>query len=262
VLHATHCTTAAALDADGSPFRLNPDLDVEALRHAFVRDRRVRIYSLLSEGAVELYRHLDQRAEWIHLISTESGVLKLDPTARAALSAEQWAEIEAGAHERCRTGFQYRYEALRVPDEAERGGPDDLLSVFSEFLLSPPMLSLLAAVTGHEDVVFSDGQATAYGVGDFLTGHDDDVAGKNRLAAYVFGLTPGWRLEWGGLLLFHGHRDRTAEALAPRFNTLDLFQVPQQHSVSMVTPAAPHRRFAVTGWLRPSGTSDQSESAS
>jgi Rps23 Pro-64 3,4-dihydroxylase Tpa1-like proline 4-hydroxylase len=36
----------------------------------------------------------------------------------------------------------------------------------------------------------------------------------------------------------------------PKFNTLDLFAVPQQHSVSMVTPAAPVRRYAVTGWLR------------
>lgn len=238
-------------------FRLNPELDLDALRGDYVRDRRVRIYSLLAEGAVELYRHLEGRREWIHLISTDKGVLALDQAARAALTPEQWSEIEAGAHQRCRAGFQYRYQALRVPDEAERGGPDDLLSAFSEFLQSPPMLSLLAAVTGHEDVVFSDGQATAYGVGDFLTGHDDDVAGKNRLAAYVFGLTPGWRLEYGGLLLFHGPRDRTAEALAPRFNTLDLFQVPQQHSVSLVTPAAPHRRFAVTGWLRPAAGEDR-----
>jgi Rps23 Pro-64 3,4-dihydroxylase Tpa1-like proline 4-hydroxylase len=244
---------AAAEPAVGPIFRLNPDLDVDALRTAYVRDRRVRVYSLLADGAVELFRHLEQRREWVHLISTEKGVLELDREARARLTAEQWAEIEAGAHERCRTGFQYRYQALRVPDEAERGGPNDLLSSFSEFLQSPPMLALLAAVTGHSDVVFSDGQATAYGVGDFLTGHDDDVAGKSRLAAYVFGLTPGWRLEWGGLLLFHGDKERTAEAIAPRFNTLDLFQVPQQHSVSIVTPAAPHRRFSVTGWLRPAG---------
>jgi len=34
-----------------------------------------------------------------------------------------------------------------------------------------------------------------------------------------------------------------------QFNTLDLFAVPVYHSVSMVTRAAPRRRYAVTGWL-------------
>jgi SM-20-related protein len=38
--------------------------------------------------------------------------------------------------------------------------------------------------------------------------------------------------------------------LVPSFNTLDLFAVPQRHSVSIVTPSAQHRRYAVTGWLR------------
>jgi SM-20-related protein len=115
---------------------------------------------------------------------------------------------------------------------------------------SEPMIDLLRAITGFGGLAFTDGQATAYGTGDFLTGHDDDVAGKNRVAAYVYGLTPHWRVEYGGVLLFHGEADRTVEGLAPRFNTLDLFAVPQRHSVSMVTPSAPHRRYAVTGWLR------------
>jgi Rps23 Pro-64 3,4-dihydroxylase Tpa1-like proline 4-hydroxylase len=112
------------------------------------------------------------------------------------------------------------------------------------------MLDLLRAVTRHEELAFTDGQATAYGPGDFLTGHDDDVAGKNRLAAYVYGLTPNWRVEYGGLLLFHETHDRTVSGLAPRFNSLDLFRVPRRHSVSQVTAAAPHHRYAVTGWLR------------
>jgi Rps23 Pro-64 3,4-dihydroxylase Tpa1-like proline 4-hydroxylase len=115
---------------------------------------------------------------------------------------------------------------------------------------SESMLDLLRAVTGYEGLTFTDGQTTAYDHGDFLTGHDDAVAGKNRLAAYVYGLTPYWRIEYGGLLLFHGANDRTATAEVPRFNSLDLFKVPRQHSVSTVTPSAPHRRFAVTGWLR------------
>ncbi|HEV2818226.1 MAG TPA: 2OG-Fe(II) oxygenase family protein [Allosphingosinicella sp.] len=232
------------------PFRINPDLDVDELARAYAAEGRVRIYGLLAEGAVELHDHLAGRQDWIHLISTGEGVLELDPAARARLGAAEWEAITRGAHERARAGFQYRYQALRVPDEEEIAEGDDLVCAFARLMQGAPMLDLLRAVTGAGGLTFTDGQATAYGSGDFLTGHDDDVAGKDRLAAYVFGLTQNWRLEWGGLLLFHGPHDRTATALAPRFNSLDLFRVPQQHSVSEVTFAAPHRRFSVTGWLR------------
>jgi len=232
------------------PYRINPDLDVEGLARAYAAEGRVRIYGLLAAGAVALHDDLAAREDWIHLISTGEGVIELDPAARARLGAAEWQAIARGAHERARTGFQYRYQALRVPDEEEIADGDDLVCAFARLMQSAPMLDLLRAVTGAGELAFTDGQATAYGSGDFLTGHDDDVAGKDRLAAYVFGLTQNWRLEWGGLLLFHGPHDRTASALAPRFNSLDLFRVPQQHSVSEVTFAAPHRRFSVTGWLR------------
>jgi Rps23 Pro-64 3,4-dihydroxylase Tpa1-like proline 4-hydroxylase len=236
-----------AAPAEPTRFRINPELDVAALAEAYARDGRVRVYGLLSEGAEYLHDYLDTSPDWIKLIKQDKGVLELDPAERAALSDEEWARIEAEAHRRARFDFQYRYDGLRVAadDEAE----ETPLTEFAQLMQTGEMLDLLRAITG-EAGTFTDGFATAYGPGDFLTGHDDDVQGKNRLAAYVYGLTKGWRIEWGGVLLFHGPHERTVNGLAPRFNTLDLFRVPQQHSVSLITPAAPHRRFAITGWLR------------
>lgn len=119
------------------------------------------------------------------------------------------------------------------------------------------MLSLLRSVTCAGEIDFADAQATAYGPGHFLTAHDDLVAGKNRHAAYVFGLTPRWSIDWGGLLLVH-EGGKEAAAIVPGFNMLSLFKVPQPHSVSMVAPFAANRRYSVTGWLRsanpPEGT--------
>ncbi|WP_287888815.1 2OG-Fe(II) oxygenase family protein [Blastomonas sp.] len=66
----------------------------------------------------------------------------------------------------------------------------------------------------------------------------------------MLGLTPQWRLEWGGQLLFHGEQGTISHGEMPGFNTLDVFAVPQRHSVSEVTRAAAYRRYAVTGWLR------------
>jgi Rps23 Pro-64 3,4-dihydroxylase Tpa1-like proline 4-hydroxylase len=236
--------------APATRFKINPDLDVPALAEAYARDGRVRVWSLLSEGAEYLHDHLDSSPHWIKLIKQDEGVLGLNAETRAQLSADEWAEIEADVHRRARFDFQYRYDGIRVPEREQLQDREaSPITEFAQLMQSTEMLDLLEAITGQRGG-FTDGFATAYGPGDFLTGHDDDVAGKNRLAAYVYGLTKGWRIEWGGLLLFHGPHERTVEGLAPRFNTLDLFSVPRQHSVTLVTPAAPHRRYTVTGWLR------------
>ena len=234
-----------------SRFRINPKLDLDALARAYAAEGRVRIFRLLeAEGVVSLYDHLNERTDWWHLIYSPDGVHELSQRDRARMGSRRRAALDAEAHERARTAFQYRYEALRVPDNDDELKRDNPLSDFARLMSSEPMLATLRAITGDKDLAFSDGQATAYGPGDFLTCHDDDVPGKGRRAAYVFGMTPGWKPEWGGLLLFHDDRDLTVMGQVPGFNTLDLFAVPRRHSVSIVTPAAATRRLAITGWLR------------
>ena len=99
------------------------------------------------------------------------------------------AAIDAGARE----GFQHRYESIRVSDDpGERARGDSLLEQFAAFMSSGPALDILRRITGFADVDFVDAQATNYRAGDFLTAHHDEVAGKNRRAAYVFGLAARW----------------------------------------------------------------------
>jgi SM-20-related protein len=233
------------------PFALNPALDAEALAHAYARTGRVAIKNLLAEGCAEQLReHINGRQDWVTVLNAGEKVYEIGREGLAALTPGQRSQLDSAVAADARSGFQYRYETIRVPDAAqERALRDDLLTRFILFLSSPETLSFLGRVTGHADIAFADGQATAYSGGHFLTGHDDDVAGKNRRAAYVFGLTRGWRTEWGGLLLFHG-ADGKVEGHTPSFGTLRLFNVPALHSVSYVTPFAPEPRLSVTGWLR------------
>jgi len=105
-------------------------------------------------------------------------------------------------------------------------------------------------VTGAADITFADAQATAYGPRHFLTSHDDLSEAQKRRVAYVFNLSKGWRVDWGGLLAFHDGGAKVIEAMIPSFNALNLFAVPQSHSVTFVAPFAPRRRYSVTGWLR------------
>ncbi len=238
-----------------SDFTLNPTLDPAALAQTFARTRRVHISHFLAEtGAARLFAHLKQRDDWKQVINQGEKLFELDRAAQAAMTPDTRAQFDLAVHKGARHGFQFRYETLRISDDpVERRRSGGILDEFALFMSSSPVLAFLQHVVGDASIDFADAQATAYGPGDFLTEHDDDVAGKSRRAAYVLGLTPDWRMDWGGLLQFRGEDGHVAEAYVPRFNSLNLFAVPAPHSVSMVAPFVPYRRYSVTGWLRATG---------
>lgn len=189
---------------------------------------------------------------WRQVVNSgESKIFEFDRPTQAGLQPEQKDALDQAVYAGARRDFQFRYETVRVPDEdTARSASDDLLFAFARFLSHGPARDLLRQITGDAAIAFADAQATAYSPGDFLTRHDDDVAGKNRTAAYVMSLNPEWRIEWGGLFLMHHADEGGADAIVPGFNRLNLFAVPQMHSVSEVTRATPFRRYSVTGWLR------------
>ncbi len=229
-------------------FAINPELDARALGAEFRRAGHIRIPRFLGSGAAELYRNLEERGDWTQLVNRELGAHEIAWSQWSAPGSAVRAAIEPEIFERARDGFQYSYAALRVPPLGETSDCP-VLRAIADFMRQPEVTGFLAEITGIAAPRFVDGQATAYGEGDFLTGHDDDLAGSGRQAAFVLGLTPQWRLEWGGLLMFHELGQVDFRGKVPQFNTLDLFAVPVYHSVSMVTRAAPRRRYAVTGWL-------------
>jgi Rps23 Pro-64 3,4-dihydroxylase Tpa1-like proline 4-hydroxylase len=231
--------------------QLNPALDWDTLAAEFAARGRIRIHDFLADPLpAALHAELRRREDWRQIVNSGDKVFELDRTTRAAMSADQARALEAAVQAGARSGFQYRYETLRLTDGDGGGTPGDPeLSPFTRWMSTGEVRDRLRRMTGAETIGFADGQATAYAPGDFLTGHTDEVAGKQRQAAYVFGLTPQWRIEWGGLLLFHGEGGAVG-GVSPGFNTLDVFAVPQLHSVSRVAPEAAFRRYAITGWLR------------
>lgn len=229
-----------------------PRHDVAELAAQFARDRHVRIPAILPATEAEsLHQLLRSRSDWKQVLTTGTGYVELDRPTRSAMTGDQRTTLDEAVYAQARTGFQYRYEGIRVPDsQSERRASNDPLSVLAQAMSTGPFRDLLRSVTGFEDISFADAQATAFSPGDFLTGHDDAIEGKDRRAAYVLNLTPVWRIEWGGLLLFHGADGHVSRGLTPAFNTLNIFSVPVMHSVSEVTKASPYRRYSVTGWLR------------
>ena len=82
------------------------------------------------------------------------------------------------------------------------------------------------------------------------TRHVDAHSGEGRRVAYVLNFAPDyWHTDWGGYLVFFDEEGDIVEGFRPRFNALNLFRVPQAHSVTFVPPFAPAARFAISGWL-------------
>lgn len=251
-------------DTQHPAFVLNPELDRQSLRRTFAERGRVQISPFLAcDGAERLREHLRVRDDWRIAIRPEGKkVVEIESATWDRMNPSQREALKRLSGPTELTGFRYLFEQIKLAEDASGPiDPQSLPGCFVSFLCSEQVLELLRAVTGIEDIAFADARGTCYAPGHYLTMHHDELEGAYRRAAYVFNLTPGWRAEWGGLLMFHDDRDDVTEGLVPRMNVLNIFAVPQHHSVSEVTAFAPRPRYSITGWLRanaPSGAATQS----
>lgn len=226
---------------------INPALDIAGAAARFAAAGRVQIEQVLAAGCADILR---ARFRGLPAWGKAWGVAGDGPhLTRPGETAPDDARLGAAVAE---GRLAYRYGLCPVSDAAGEAWadaiePDALLAVFHD----GAFLDLARTVTGIATLAAVDVQATLYEAGDFLSRHDDEGGDAGWRVTFVLNLTDGaWSPDWGGQLLFHDG-DRIAEAFAPRFNSLALFRVPQDHSVSYVPPfAPPRRRYALSGWLK------------
>ena len=167
------------------------------------------------------------------------------------MNAQDQHAIMTSLHVRARTGFQYAYNCYPMLDAYLQGWDQvPLLNNVLEFINSEPVLNFVRHLTGRPEIIKGDAQATRYGPGQFLKLHTDNIVEEHRVAAFVLNFTPKWDPDWGGYLQFYDARRDIEQAFLPSFNTLNIFTVPQSHSVSYVANYATHYRYAITGWFR------------
>ena len=170
---------------------------------------------------------------------------------RLGAGPQQEAELMNRAYSAARDDFHYLYDNHPMSNDGEPyPDPSHYLAAVTRFLNSAPVLDFARRVTGSAAIDFAEAQATRYRAGHFLNLHDDSRGQKKRVAAYVLNMTPGWRLDWGGALLFPDWRGHLAEGYAPAFNALNILAVPQPHLVGFVSPFAGADRLSITGWFR------------
>ena len=119
-----------------------------------------------------------------------------------------------------------------------------------EFLNSENFIHSCRVIVGMEDINHAWIEATCYDKGCFLGSHFDDHHPDNRVA-FVLNLTRNWKLDWGGLLLLETSPDRQPVIIPPLWNSLSMFRIPVNHTVTSVAQSATEHRYSITGWLRP-----------
>lgn len=223
------------------------------IRGVLKRAGRVHIPDYFTQQAAQYFFEGCREAPFSIVFQGAQGAYDVSAADIGALNVDQRVELTSAIHAQATNGFQYLFDSFRISDEAEAGrltrGP---LADFFSGLNAPEMIERLRDMTGEPRIAYLDAQVTRYRPGHFLTVHDDYQAGKDRLFAYVINLTPVWRADWGGLLMFMAEDGHVAEAFAPRWNALNILKVPQPHAVSVVAPFARGARYSITGWMRSS----------
>lgn len=233
---------------------LSPTLDIETPRRAMADTTRCQVESLLDDDTLAAARAaIDTVPRWTLVTKLNGRHLDLDSAAMGQQSPAQKAEFQRHVDAEARRGFGYLYDTYSIYDKWHRGelrrevpALCDLFELINSDRFLDPMRTILDA----PDIAFADAQLTRYTRGHFLTTHDDGVAGKNRVAAYVLTLSDGWKKGWGGLLEFYGPGGSVETAFVPRGNTLSMFKVPQPHAVTRVGDKVRAARVSITGWLR------------
>lgn len=235
-----------------SNFQLNPNLNVTELAKGYAHSKRYQVQNFLTDSTANLlYECLATQVPWG--IAYQSGEKPIYHRAEVLnqLSQAEQNDIDKIIHEGALNGFQYAYNTYPVLDAyIQKWGQVPLLDRFLEYINSAEVLSFVRELTGRQDIIKGDLQACRYGARHYLKAHTDDVKEESRVCAFVINLTPKWDRDWGGYLQFYNQSGDIEQAFLPRFNVLNIFTVPQSHSVSYVANYCPESRYTLTGWFR------------
>ena len=240
-------------------FEINPAIERAAAAERYAATGRVQVRDVLTrETAEEIRTILAQQTPWGVAVQAgfhdPAGPRQFRADELATRTGQQTAQAAAEAAHLAISGGDYAFLHARYSlveaylGKWAEGSPHDLLV---EYINADDFLGLAREVTGLPDLIKADAHGSLFAPGHFLTNHSDEQAEEGWRVAYVLNFAPDhWHTDWGGYLVFYDEDGDIVEGFRPRFNALNMFRVPQSHSVTYVPPFAPAGRLAISGWLR------------
>ena len=234
------------------PIRIDPARDARTLGREFKSARRMQIRDFLAaEDAEWTWDQLAHHTPWGMVYNVGNRVEELSNAQLRQLAGPQLRDLAAGVVDRAKTQYQFMYYLYPLTTEYFNTPSTLPILRFYEFLNRAETLEYFRTLTGRDDIKWAHAQATLYAPGHFLKSHSDLEPHNNRRAvAFVFNFTKLWERDWGGYLQFFNQQHDVELAWRPLFNALNIFAVPHDHSVELVSPFAGALRLAITGWLR------------
>ena len=225
---------------------LDPAIDRPAAARRFAERSRVQVRDVLTADSALAILGLLRSEEWDLSWRVRGSPHNLLSPGEPGFAARKAAvERLVGGEMPEGNGITYvrRLRSIAAGEDSDYGAILDWLN-------GPDFLGLAGAVTGVEGLTRTTADATLYEPGQFLSLHHDGVEEGRRLA-FVLNLCAieDWRPDWGGYLLFYNREGEVVEGFRPRFNSLNLFRVPQQHAIAPVAASAPSARYAISGWI-------------
>lgn len=222
----------------------------QALRAEFATDRKINIPAIWQpESALAIANTLASETPYKSAFTADKKVQTLWDDEMRSLPPEQQRLVQQQIYQNAGNGIGFLY-GTHMLGSPQRLPTPTLLQQAHQLVNSAPVLDFVKDISGVDNIICASMQATRYLPGNFLTRHNDVVEKEGRLLAYVFGFTPVWHPDWGGLLQFFTPAGEPTTVWVPTMNNLVIFDVQHPHAVTFVTPFARAHRYSLTGWFR------------
>ncbi|MBB1400074.1 2OG-Fe(II) oxygenase family protein [Pseudoalteromonas sp. SG44-8] len=219
---------------------------LESIQEEYMKNKRVMLSDVWTdESASLLHEAIENKTNFLNAFAIDGKYIQSSDRELGSMTTEEKRELQRTIYKDASNGIGFFYGRHNINKNTEFS----LYKALFNYLNSDVCLNFIRQITGNENVISASVQVTRYISGNFLTRHNDVLPSEGRAIAYVFGFTPNWHPDWGGLLHFFNAEGGMVDTFFPKNNTLSLFDVNLPHSVSYVTPFAKYPRYSITGWF-------------